>query len=91
VIPKPGKLEYERVGRDLVEALRNNSLELYNLRRLMWINFVKGVFAGLGGVIGATVMVGVLLFILEKVGGNLPLVGPWLESLGRTIQEGTRP
>jgi hypothetical protein len=91
VLPKPGKFEYEKVGRDLVEAVRAGSSDLYNLRRIMWVNFVKGVFAGFGGVIGATLMVGLLLFILEKVGGHLPLVGPWLESLGRAIQQGPRP
>lgn len=83
--------DYERLGRDFEEIIVKNYFELYRTRHQIWLSFIKGVFAGLGGVIGATVMVAVVLFALNKVGSHLPLVGHYFQDLGHTIETKSVP
>ena len=76
-----------KLGRAVEEILLKEYVELLtSTPRQIWLSFVRGLFAGLGGVIGATVMVTILLFALQKIGGRLPVMGPYLKSLGQTIQ-----
>jgi hypothetical protein len=58
---------------------------LHSTRRQIWSSFVRGCFAGLGGVIGATVGVAVLVGLLQLFGGA-PVVGQFFQELGQTIQ-----
>lgn len=53
----------------------------------IWISLVRGVFAGLGGVIGATAGVAALLFLLQHFGSHLPLIGHFLKALSETIKQ----
>lgn len=85
---KTRSAEFEEIGRSAQELVLKSYGELYNLRRQMWVSFVKGVFAGLGGVIGATVMVGVLLFLLRYF-GDLPVVGRFFENISNIIKSYT--
>ena len=64
---------------------------LQNPWQIIWSNFLAGIFRGLGFMIGATVILTVVIFILIKILGNLPLVGDWFANAGewfKTIQEG---
>jgi presenilin-like A22 family membrane protease len=70
------------------DRLRSSVNVMMSSRHLAWRGFLNGVFTGLGGVVGATVGVAILLFVLQKVGGHVPLAGPYLEHLGQTIQQG---
>jgi phage shock protein PspC (stress-responsive transcriptional regulator) len=48
-------------------------------------SFIKGVLGGLGGVVGATIVVALLLWILSFF-GHVPLVGPFVDNLRSSIQ-----
>ncbi|MES2971393.1 MAG: DUF5665 domain-containing protein [Patescibacteria group bacterium] len=48
------------------------------------MSFFKGVMGGLGGVIGATIVLGLLLWILTLF-ENVPLVGRFTESVRDTV------
>lgn len=87
---KPSKLgsdDYEKIGREIEDLLIKNYIDaLHSTPRQIWNSFTRGVFAGLGGVIGATVGVAVLLYILQAFGSHLPYVGPYLKDLSETIR-----
>ncbi len=86
---KPTAAEYEKLGRSIESALIDNYINwLGNTRRLIWTSFVRGIFVGLGTVIGATVVVGLLVWILNMVGGGLPGgVGKYLKDTGSQIEQ----
>jgi hypothetical protein len=83
--PRTG-VDYEKLGRAVEEALVKDYVELlHNTKRQAWSSFVRGIFMGLGSVIGATVVVAILIWILHTLGG-VPGVGQYLQGAGQTIQ-----
>jgi hypothetical protein len=79
--------DYEKLGRQLESVLVTDYIHmLHSTRRQVWSSFIRGVFAGVGGVIGATVGVAVLLFLLQQFGAHLPFVGHFFQQLGETIK-----
>lgn len=81
--------EYTRLGKALTRAIvRDNIQVAHNWRRYIFLNFVRGLFVGLGSVVGATILVALALWLLNAFGG-LPFVGEWFESLQEALK--TRP
>ncbi len=77
---------HERVGKAVEELLVKDYIDLLgSTRHQIWSSFVRGIFMGLGSVIGATLVVAVLIAILHLLGG-LPVVGQFLQGAGQTIQ-----
>lgn len=56
-----------------------------DVRKLHIENFIRGMFFGAGGVIGATVFIAVILWFLSLF-DTVPLVGPFFENLKTTIE-----
>jgi hypothetical protein len=50
--------------------------------------FLKGLISGLGGIVGATVGIAVLIWLLSLF-GQIPLIGHFVDSVKHTLQ--TRP
>ncbi len=48
------------------------------------MSFIKGVLGGLGGVLGATIVLGLLLWILSLF-SDLPIVGRLIDNLNNTV------
>jgi uncharacterized protein (DUF2062 family) len=81
-VDDPTAASYERLGRAVEATLVKNYIEfLHSTRRQIWSAFVRGVFMGLGSVIGATLVVALLLAILQLLGGT-PLIGQYLKPIG---------
>jgi hypothetical protein len=79
---------YARLGKAVEEMLVKDYVEfLHSTRRQIWSSFVRGVFMGLGSVVGATVVVALLLAILQLLGGT-PLVGQYLKPIGDALSHG---
>ena len=79
---KPSKPNYDQLGR----MLENIYLSGYIDRNQMYkMSFLKGVVTGLGGVIGATLIVGLLLWVISLF-DRLPLIGPLTDKLQSTVQ-----
>ena len=77
--------DYEKLGRAIESALINDYIDLLgNTRRQIWSAFVRGIFTGFGGVIGATLIVTVVLYILSQFGA-LPGIGHYFQDLGKSI------
>jgi hypothetical protein len=78
-------INYERLGKAVEDALILDYIYvLHSTRRQIWSSFVRGLFAGFGGVIGATVGIAILVAMLQLFGGA-PVVGQYFRDLGQTI------
>lgn len=74
--------DYERMGREL-ESLY---MQVSPSRRLFITTaFVKGLMTGIGGVIGATVGIALLIWALSWF-ESIPLLGPFIDSIRSTIE-----
>lgn len=82
--PRPNRqADYEKLGKQvaaLYDAINPDRSGLYRTA------FLKGVVTGLGGVIGATVVIVILAWLLSLF-QQVPFVGPIFENLKNTIQE----
>lgn len=79
---KKTKLDYEELGR----RLENIYLSGYIDKREMFkMSFMKGVMTGLGGVVGATIVVALLLWMLSFF-DTVPLLGPLVQNVNETIR-----
>lgn len=81
-LPKTTK-DYESLGRQ-VEAI----YDAINPKRAVVYRtaFFKGIFTGVGGVIGATIVVALLIWILSLF-SELPFIGNFTESIQTTIDQ----
>lgn len=61
--------------------------EYINHRRLYTHNFLRGIFFGAGSLLGATVLVALLLWILSLF-DTVPFVGPVIENAKESIENG---
>lgn len=86
--PKKTKVtieDYEKLGRAIESALIDDYIDLLgNTRRQIWSAFVRGIFTGFGGVVGATLMVTLLLYVLNQLGA-FPVIGHYFQDLGHSI------
>ena len=74
--------DYKKLGQqlvDLYETLRPNRAALYRTA------FFKGVLTGVGGVVGATVVIALLIWLLSLF-NNVPLIGGFMESIKNTLE-----
>jgi phage shock protein PspC (stress-responsive transcriptional regulator) len=70
----------ENASEALKEFIRYSS----NPWRLIWANFVAGVFRGLGAIIGASVFIAFLIWILTLF-VDAPLVGQYAENVKNAV------
>jgi hypothetical protein len=83
---KPTPAEYEKLGRALESALIDNYINwLGNTKRQIWQSLVRGIFTGLGTVIGATVVVALIVWVLHLFG--VPVIGHLLQNGSSTIKK----
>jgi len=72
-----------------IRAIRNlHFAEYVDFIRSPWrtflFGFLKGTGIGLGMLVGAAVIIAILTYIINLLGG-LPVIGEWVEGLGRII------
>lgn len=75
--------EYEVIGKlvvDLYDAVNPARATLYKAA------FLKGVLGGVGGVIGATVVIALLLWVLS-IFDSVPLINNFTNSIENTIDQ----
>ncbi len=84
---KPTAADYEKLGRSVESALIDDYINwLGNTKRQIWQSLVRGVFTGLGTVIGATVVVALVVWIMHILGG-VPVIGEFLNATGSQIRK----
>lgn len=80
------KTDYEKLGKAVEASLVKNYIQLLSSsRHLIWSSFVRGIFTGLGTVIGATLVVALLLWILSFF-GTFPIIGEFFRSVGESLK-----
>lgn len=70
----------EKANQALKEFIRYSSSPW----RIVWTNFVAGIFRGLGAVIGASVFIAFLIWVLTLF-VDVPLVGKYAEEIKTTV------
>jgi hypothetical protein len=73
--------EYEQLGRAVSSIFETGYLDK---KQAYKTSFIKGVFGGLGGVIGATIVTALLLWLLTLF-GHVPRIGRFTDSLHNTV------
>ena len=65
----------------LTKLCEQNFFYIYNsLWRLMFVSLLRGLASGLGFVIGATILVSLLTFLLSQI-EFIPILGEWVSKL----------
>ena len=73
-----------KARRQLLDELFN---DLYiSRRRIYRINFLRGVCFGFGSILGGTVLVAIIVWILTQVAGWFPFVGEFINRLVNALQ-----
>jgi len=57
-----------------------------NRRQAFWFAFLKGVLGGVGSIVGATVAIALVLWVLSGL-DQVPFVGHLSESVRQTLQQ----
>ena len=84
-------IDYAKLGKTMETLLVKDYIYFIgSTRRQIWGSFVRGIFAGLGGVIGASLVVALLLFIMNLLGGA-PLIGHFFQNVGNNIHTTSPP
>lgn len=69
----------------LVELNDHRFVRIHNsTKRLMWFQFLRGLSFGLGSVVGATILVSVLAYVLSNI-DFIPIIGDWASEIARQI------
>lgn len=54
------------------------------------MNFVRGILFGAGSVLGGTVVIALLIWILSLLGNVIPPLGDFFDGVTQTIESGTK-
>lgn len=81
----PDNKRYEQLGRMLENIYQTGYIDKNQMYKM---SFVKGLLSGVGGVLGATLVVAFLLWVLSLF-DSIPFIGPVIDSIRDTVE--TRP
>lgn len=73
--------DYEQLGRIVASVYESGYLDTHKSYKM---SFVKGLFQGLGGAMGATILVALVLWVLSLF-SQVPLVSRFTESIRNTV------
>ena len=72
---------------EAIKSLNNNNIfKIYNsTKKILFISFLKGLASGLGWIIGATILVSLLTYILSQI-EFIPILGEIVSQLIEEIE-----
>ncbi len=77
----PKKIDYEQLGRAIEAIVLSGYFDRFRLYRM---SFMRGIFSGLGSVIGATIVLAILLWLLS-LAESIPFIGTIFENIQDTV------
>ena len=85
---KENTKDFEKI---LDKLLKHNLFRMNNsLSKIFLISLVRGLASGLGWIIGATILVSVLTYMLSQI-EFIPILGDWVSRLIEQIENFERP
>lgn len=80
---------YTRLGKVLIRTIEQENLQVSrNWPHFIGVSFVRGLFMGLGSVVGATILVAIAIWVLNTFDW-LPVIGDWLDRLESSLRRDT--
>lgn len=76
------KKDYEQIGRMVANIYESGYVDKNQTYKM---SFMKGLLGGLGGVLGATIIVALLLWFMSFF-KEVPLIGPVVNNIRHTIE-----
>ena len=83
---KSKRPDYEKLGKMLESIYESGYVDHAKTYKM---SFLKGMIAGFGGVIGATIVVALLLWILS-IFSNIEIIKPAVDTLKDTLDQNQR-
>jgi hypothetical protein len=78
----------EKAPTVILQPQDKGAVAVYRKKRQLFVaNFLGGLAWGLGSVLGATLIVATMLFVLNALGG-LPLIGGYITNMAKAISQG---
>ena len=78
--------EIEKLSEAIKSFNNNNIFKIYNsTKKILFISFLKGLASGLGWIIGATILVSLLTYILSQI-EFIPILGDIVSQLIQEIE-----
>lgn len=96
-MPKKSTSQISQTEKELAKEVKELSKEICKLKdmeymkifknpwKFMWFSFLKGLMVGFGSILGASVLVGVFVYILAQI-SLVPVVGDFVEKILTQIQ-----
>ena len=85
-IPEKNDNEIKKLNEAIKILNNNNIFKIYNsTKKILFISFLKGLASGLGWVIGATILVSLLTYILSQI-EFIPILGEIVSQLIAEIE-----
>lgn len=77
---------HEELGKALEATLVSDYVELLaSTKKQIFLSFIRGIFTGLGTVIGATIVVSLLIYVLNWFGA-VPVIGDYFSGTSDSIE-----
>lgn len=80
---KPQTVDYEHLGKMLDNIYQTGYIDRNQAYKM---SFIKGLVSGFGGVLGATLLVALLLWIISLL-GHVPFLQPISDNIENTLQQ----
>ena len=78
--------EIKKLGEAIKSLNNNNIFKIYNsTKKILFVSFLKGLASGLGWIIGATILVSLLTYILSQI-EFIPILGEIVSQLIEEIE-----
>ncbi|MGO4914388.1 DUF5665 domain-containing protein [Pseudogemmobacter sp. W21_MBD1_M6] len=78
--------DIEALRREIARLNDNRYLRIQSsVPRMMGHTFLRGLAMGLGTVVGATILVSILAFVLAQI-NFIPIIGDWAAQIAEQIQ-----
>ena len=78
--------EIKKLSESIKSLNNSNIFKIYNsTKKILFISFLKGLASGLGWIIGATILVSLLTYILSQI-EFIPILGDMVSQLIQEIE-----